>query len=295
MKYQSILRWMESEPWAIHPEKMQAVLGVLEAKMRGDINVDAERWVNLEARRQAGLGQQGRIHVMGLHGTISHKVGLLTGSGGTSTAEFENQFNAAMQSDDVATIVVDIDSPGGSVPGVIELAETIRSSRGTKRTVGVVNSSAYSAAYWLGSQFDELVVTPSGGVGSIGVFTMHVDKSKLNEEMGIDVSYIFAGKHKVEGNSDNPLTDDAKAEIQSQVDSYYADFVNDVAAGRGVKTSKVLSDFGQGRTFRAKTAVELGMADRVATFNQVLREESTRVASSQRSSMRNRIRKLQTL
>lgn len=295
MKYQSILRWMESEPWAVHPEKMQAVLGFLEAKMRGDINTNAEQWAELEARRTANLGQQGRLHVMGLHGTISHKVGLLTGSGGTSTAEFEREFNAAMQSDDIATIVVDIDSPGGGVSGVMELSDTIHNARGNKRTVGVVNSSAYSAAYWLGAQFDELVVTPSGGVGSIGVFTMHVDRSKLNEQMGIEVNYIFAGKHKVDGNSDEPLSDDVRSEIQSQVDSYYNDFVDYVARGRGVTTDKVLSDFGQGKTFRAKEAVERGMADRVATFNQVLREESSRLASSQRASMKNRMRKLQTM
>ncbi len=295
MKYQSILRWMESEPWAVHPDKMQAVLGVLEAKMRGDINTNAEQWAALEARRTANIGQQGRLHVMGIHGTISHKVGLMTGSGGTSTAEFESEFNDAMQSDEIATIVVDIDSPGGGVSGVMELSETIRSARGNKRTVGVVNASAYSAAYWLGSQFDELVVTPSGGVGSIGAFTMHVVQSKMNADMGIEVNYIFAGDHKVDGNSDEPLTDEVRSEIQSQVDSYYSDFVEDVAKGRDVATSKVLADFGQGKTFRAKDAVERGMADRVATFNQVMQQESAHLASSQRASMKNRIRKLQTM
>lgn len=292
MKYEAILRYMESEAWALHPDKMHEVVAVIEASSNGTLQLNREMWAELERRRTAHLGQRGRVHVMGLHGTISKRVGLLTGSGGTSTEEFGREFDAAMASEEVATIVVDIDSPGGSVTGVPELADKIYAARGTKRIVGMVNAAAYSAGYWLGSAFDEMIITPSGGVGSIGVYTAHIDQSAANEKIGLKVEYIHAGEYKVEGNPNEPLTDDARSEIQRHVDEVYAEFIDAVARNRGVTAKTVLDTYGKGRTVRAKEALRRGMVDRIATFEEVLREESQRIQRGQQSSLRNRMRRI---
>ena len=110
---------------------------------------------------------------------------------------------------------------------------------------------AASAAYWIASACDELVVTPSGSVGSIGVLAVHTDRSAANEEEGIKPTYVAYGKYKAEFNPDNPLSDEALAELQSQVDEAGETFVKAVAKQRGCSQTKVREEFGQGRMCRA--------------------------------------------
>ena len=273
MKYSSILSWIQSEPWAVHPDKMNAVIGLLEAKSNGVDAHIAETWAALEERRNSHLGNQQGVAILGLHGTMTKRVGLLTGSGGASTDEFVERYKAAMQDDSVAAVVTDIDSHGGSVEGLIEGSDAIFNLRGTKPSIGVINCNCHSAAYFVGSAFDELVITPSGDTGSIGTFMVHVDESQMNEDIGIKVTYIHAGKYKVEGNPDEPLGDEAKAEFQRSADSHYRDFVEHVARNRGTTVEDVIENYGQGRTFRAQEALDRGMVDRIATLDEVIQEQ----------------------
>ncbi|MCC7371633.1 MAG: S49 family peptidase, partial [Chloroflexi bacterium] len=127
-----------------------------------------------------------------------------------------------------------------------------------------------SAAYWIASSADEIVVTPSGEVGSIGVFTAHEDISAALEAEGVTVTLISAGKYKTEGNPFEPLSEEARGAIQARVDDYYSMFVRAVARGRGVKPADVRGGFGQGRVVGADEAVRLGMADRVGTMAQTV-------------------------
>jgi signal peptide peptidase SppA len=171
----------------------------------------------------------------------------------------------------VSAVVLDIDSPGGTVAGVTELAAEIRAARGgSKPIVAAANTLAASAAYWLASQADEVVVSPSGSVGSIGVYAVHQEVSRMLDEMGVGTTIISAGPHKTEGNEFEPLTDEARADIQSRVDVSYASFVADVAAGRGVTAEQVEADFGGGRVLTARKAQSAGMVDRVETLAQTV-------------------------
>jgi signal peptide peptidase SppA len=179
-------------------------------------------------------------------------------------------FRTAVNTPDVGTIVFDIDSPGGSTSGIAEVAEEIFKARGQKKMIAVSNTLMASAAYWIGSAADEIVVSPSSATGSIGVYTVHVDFSKQNEMLGVNPTYITAGKYKAETNEDQPLSSEAEAYLQSIVDDYYSLFAGAVAKHRSVNKSDVANGFGQGRVVTAKKAVELGMADRVATLSQVL-------------------------
>jgi signal peptide peptidase SppA len=170
----------------------------------------------------------------------------------------------------VGAIVIDIDSPGGSVFGTPELADEILKARGAKPIIAVANSNADSAAYWIASAADEIVGTPSSMVGSIGVWTMHVDFSKMDERVGMKVTYVSAGKYKVEGNEYEPLGEEAQAALQARVDEYYGMFVAAVAKGRGVTASAVRNGYGEGRVVTAKQALALGMIDRIGTLGQTL-------------------------
>lgn len=101
-------------------------------------------------------------------------------------------------------------------------------------------------------------------------YAMHVDQTAANEADGYKPTYISYGKYKTEGNPDEPLTDEARAEIQARVDNYGRMFEEAVAKYRGVTVAKVRSDFGQGRMLSAKNAVAAGLADRVATFEETI-------------------------
>jgi signal peptide peptidase SppA len=162
------------------------------------------------------------------------------------------------------------DSPGCGVAGVDELARKIASIRGRKSIVGVADSIAASAAYWLLSQCSEVCVTNGGMIGSVGVLCAHEDLSEQQKKEGIKTSLISAGPHKTEGHPYGPLDAEARAEMQSKCDHYYGMFVSAVARGRGVSEAKVKASFGGGRMLTAQQAVSVGAADRIATLQQVL-------------------------
>lgn len=228
--------------------------------------------VEFESASRRGRSQFSKTAILPLYGVVSQRMNLLTEySGGTSTDVFGGWFDDAMADETVSRIVIDVDSPGGSVYGIAELSNKIYKARGTKPIVAVSNSLMASAAYWVASAADEVFVTAGGEVGSVGVIAVHVDQSKANEQAGINVSYITAGEHKAEGNPDEPLADDARSFIQSRVDEYYEMFITDVARNRGKDKSYVKSNFGQGRVFGTNQSIRSGMADKIGSLEYVMR------------------------
>jgi signal peptide peptidase SppA len=197
------------------------------------------------------------------------------GSSGTSTAVLSAAIQQAVADPGVSSIVLDIDSPGGDVDGVDELAAEILLARKQKKITAVSNCLCASAAYYLAAQASEIVVSPSSLTGSIGVYTMHEDDSAMLEAAGIKMTLIKFGDNKAEGNSLGPLSDSAMEHLQQIVDTYGNAFEKAVARGRGIKQDEVHSKFGQGRVFDAKTAVRIGMADRVGTLADVLAQPGT--------------------
>lgn len=166
----------------------------------------------------------------------------------------------------VSAVVLDIDSPGGSVYGIEEAAATVRELRGQKPIVAVAQPLAASAAYWLMSAATEALVTPSGEVGSVGVYSLHLDWSRWFESEGVTPTLISAGPHKVEGNPFQPLSDDAREALQASVDRYYGMFVAAVAKGRGVSVEDVRGTFGGGQLVGARAAQATRMVDGIGTL-----------------------------
>lgn len=179
----------------------------------------------------------------------------ISGLGSTSTQQFTSALRQVLADDSVRQILIDIDSPGGSVYGVSVLASEIVKARAQKPVIAVANSLAASAAYWIGCSASEFYVTPGGEVGSIGVWQAHFDYSKALEEEGGKPTLISAGKYKVEGNPYVPLVAEAQAFIQSRVDDYYNAFVKGVAKGRGVSVNDVRSGMGEGRVLGSDAAL----------------------------------------
>ncbi len=206
-----------------------------------------------------------------MFGVLAQRMNLMLDfSGGTSTEVLASDLREALGDPTIKAIVLDFDSPGGTVAGTDELATEIYNSRGVKPIVAVVNSMAASAAHWLAAQADEIVVTPSGQAGSIGIYTVHEDISKMLADQGVNTTLISAGKYKTEANPYGPLSEEAQAAIQARVDQSYTAFVTAVARGRGVSRSTVHANYGQGRMFGTQELVQRGMADRIGTLPQVL-------------------------
>lgn len=170
----------------------------------------------------------------------------------------------------VGTIVMDFATPGGLVTGTAEAAQAIADAAKRKTVIALINPLAASAGYWLASQCNQIISTISGEVGSIGVFMVHTDCSKFNEMQGFKVTYIFAGEHKVDGNSDEPLSEDAREYFQKEVDVIYDKFTKAVAKGRGVTQEEVIAKFGKGRCMMADMAKRFGLIDEIAPIDTVL-------------------------
>ena len=270
--YEQILAHARSSIWAIDPDKYDAIMQMLEARASGAAATaeSLEAFAADNRRRSAGR-TSGAVAILPVYGTILQRGNMFTeASGAVSTTILGQQINDLLAREDVGSIILEFDSPGGTVYGVPELGEQIYQSRGKKPITAYVNPYAASAGYWLAAACDEVVITPSGKAGSIGVFARHIDYSMQNEMLGESVTYIQYGKNKTEANPDEPLSEEGARELQRHVDEYGRQFDSAVAKYRGVTAAKVRSDFGQGRVFGAKEAVSVGMADRVATLGDTI-------------------------
>jgi len=266
LHYPSLLHRAVSTPWAIEEQKLHEIVGFLSAKASGT----APDAVFDDRAEEPAPVQRGTTRVIPVMGTLSLRAGSLARSSGVVSAEtLGREIDQAAADRSVETILLHIDSPGGAVSGIEELAAKVRAATNEKRVVAFANATAASAAYWIASQADEIVVTPSGRVGSIGVIAIHQDVSAALQKKGVAVTVIKAGAHKGEGHPFGPLSDEDQAAFQARVDHGYASFVDAVARGRDVSPAAVRSGFGQGRIVLAHEAVQLGMADRVATFDEL--------------------------
>jgi capsid assembly protease len=273
-KYTQVTKAVYERPWAIQPAMLAVIEEIVRLRAAGSPLTDDEIETRVAAAtngpRRGGLRAQG-VAVIPVYGVITQRMNLMTAmSGGTSIEQLTAQFREALADPEVGAIVFDVDSPGGSVEGITELATEIRAARGKKPMAAVANPTMASAAYWLGSQADEVVATPSGVVGSIGVIGMHVDVSKQDEMMGEKYTLITAGEGKADGNEHEPLSDDARESMQEMADDYYGLFVADVAKARGVQASQVVDKW-KAQVFTAKKAKTAGLADRVETLDAAVR------------------------
>lgn len=272
-RYRHVAEAVFRQPWAIMPEKLAAI-GELIANRVDGFRVDPAAAAEIAAAaKRPPMHSSGVTAVLPLYGTILWRAGMLEQmSGASSLQEFSRNFDAALTDDRVKSIVIDVDSPGGQVDGVPETAAKIFAARGRKPITAVINALGCSAAYWLARAADETVVTPSGMCGSVGVYMLHTDESAALEAEGVKMTFISApeGGAKTEGNPYEPLSNEAAQHAQSIVNDLYSMFVRDLARFAGVPEGTVREQFGQGRVFLAKEAVSRGMADRVASMEDVL-------------------------
>jgi capsid assembly protease len=283
--YSHILAAFAREIWAIDEVKFHAIRQVLKIRADGGRVPDEEiAAAMVQAAERPAPRSTGSIAILPLFGAITHRANMFSeASGGTSTQGFGKALAQVVGDPNVTAVIIEADTPGGGVSGLPELADQIYKARGSKPIIGVANTRALSAGYWLLSQCDEIVCAPVSEVGSIGVFLWHENWAENYKMEGIQPEIIRYGEHKAEANDWEPLTDEARTYIQSQVNEVGEMFTKAVARGRGVSAERVRQEFGQGRSVMAKDAVRLGMADRIATMDDtILRVASGRWKAPER-------------
>jgi signal peptide peptidase SppA len=197
--------------------------------------------------------------------------------GGTPLTQLSAVFNAALADPDVTAIVLDIDSPGGTVSGTDTASDLVFAARDRKPVVAFGNGMLASAAYWIGSAADQVVVERSASVGSIGILYVHRDYSVMDRQIGLKRTVLHAGKLKAVGHDAAPLEEEDRAIIQAELDTLYALFIDTVARNRGVAADTVREEMAEGRVFIGQQAVEAGLADATGTMQDAL-EAARRMA-----------------
>jgi len=189
--------------------------------------------------------------------------------GGMATGyEYINAANSRGVSDEeVNRIVLEINSPGGGVAGCFDCADAIYTARGAKPIMAVADEFAYSAAYAIASSADRIAVARTGGVGSIGVMSAHIDMTSALERNGVKITPIFAGAQKADGQPFVPLSEEAKARMQERINAIYDIFVSTVARNRGLDEQTVRGT--EAAVFMAPQAVEMGLADAVGSLDSL--------------------------
>jgi signal peptide peptidase SppA len=271
-------------PLLLHPAKAQIILGALSGRIGVDSDLftldetaeatEANRFTGA-ARRTDGTTSMMRtadgVAIIPVLDTLVNRGAWLDSrSGLTSYEGLAAQLRAAGQDPEVRSVLLDISSPGGEAAGMAGLADLIRSVRQTRPVTAFVNDMAASAAFGIASAANEIVISPTSIVGSIGVVMLHADRSGELAAQGVKPTLIFAGSHKVDGNPFEPLSDAVRADLQASVDAHYRQFLTIVEQGRGLRLTADMARATEARSFIGTEAIARGLADRIASFDEVL-------------------------
>ncbi len=260
-------------PLLIHRPKLDVILSALGSRV-GLADLSAPTGF-VQPDRSAALADTGAaqsgIAVIPIYGTLVRRTqGLEAQSGLTSYAGIAQSLETALADPGVAAILLDIDSPGGESSGVFDLADRIRAATAIKPVWAVANDMAFSAAYALGSAASRLIVSRTGGVGSIGVIAMHVDQSVKDQQDGIAYTAVFAGDRKNDLNPHAPISGEAHSFLQGEVNRIYDLFATTVAKHRGMGVNTIKST--QAALYFGADAVASGLADDVGTLDDAIRQ-----------------------
>jgi signal peptide peptidase SppA len=276
-RYAHLLSFVVDHPWAITPEMGSVIAHILARQTAGlkasedDIAAALVNRDNLPQPKQGG-----GYAVLPIHGVIAPRMNLLSNmSGGTTFEGLGQQLDELMANKAVRTIVLDINSPGGSVAGATEFARQVMAAR-TKSIIAQVHPMAASAGYWIASAASKIYASPSSMIGSIGVYAIHDDLTASLDKLGVKRQVLSAGEGKADGVEGTSMSAAGAARRQAVIDDAYARFIGDVVRGRGqgATAEKVRGEW-KAHVYSATEALSLGMIDKICTLSDTLAEIET--------------------
>ena len=285
-----------NRPLLLHPDKAQIVLEVIQGRIGIDSIVpaasvseppEANGFIGTYRRKggkRAMTRVQNGVAILPIVGSLVNRGEWIGASSGLVSYEgLAAQMREAASDPEVSAILLDIDSPGGEATGMFGLARLVSTINQTKPVLAMVNDVAASAAYGIASSAREIIVSPTSMVGSVGVVLTHLDRSGEMEKKGVKATLIHAGAHKVDGNSLGPLSEGVRADLQAEVMKFYDQFVGVVAEGRAGRMTEAQVRATEARVYLGADAIDIGLADRVASLDEVLAEFSTTKALGAKS------------
>lgn len=267
-----------NEPWAIKSEKLEELVAYYSRHLSGE-KLDLQAIKEHRADLGIDFGTEERpyqvvdgVALIPVTGVLSRRLSFFAWIfGGRSTVDIGDAVQHAVNDAEVRAILLDVDSPGGTVSGTQELAQIVFDAREAKNVVAYTGGTMASAAYWIASAANRIYI--SGGtniVGSIGVLTTHVDRSQMLSDAGLQVTEFTGGRWKDKPSAFRPLDEDDRAHVQYTVDALYTAFVEDVARNRGATPAQVLENMAEGRLFVGRDAIEAGLVDDVMSWSDVI-------------------------
>lgn len=279
-----VARAVWCEPWLIQPDAHRVLCGILDAHLAGGPREAAVRAAGqaMEDDRDHGDDTEARpytiqdgIAVVPLVGIIGKRVGTFERSSGVTDVDaFAQAVRDAAADPRAVAILIDIDSPGGTVAGVQAAADTVRRVSQGKPVLAYTSDLMASAAYWIGAAADAVYAEELATVGSIGVYSVFLDQTRAYEMAGLKKEVFASGPFKAAGVSGVPLTDAQRAMIQARVDELAAIFQADVRRTRPAVADATM----QGQTFLGRGAQAAGLIDSVASFDVALRDAKAMAA-----------------
>jgi len=279
-----MIDFFTTNAWALEDMVYHQLLLLVERHLEGT-KLDRNQVEDIAAARDARLDDRGAfkvappagVAVVPITGVIAKYSSSVNGSSqpsGTSVEEIRGLLQRAVDDPTIKQIALLIDSPGGSVDGVPQLAGDILAARGKKPIVAIADDLMASAAYWLGSHADKVYATPGTRVGSIGVYSVLQDWSRKMQNSGVETIVLRAGKDKGIGAPGAPITDAQRQVVQDRIQDWYELFTSSVAAARGLDLDHVLS-IAEGRTYRTELALQHGLIDGILSVGDALRVLAT--------------------
>lgn len=295
-----IISRLLNEPLMIHPRKLRTLMDVLlpRAGMPVPFTVAGAKTDPFLAQAggetarggespetRAGFNRAAGEYALAyipVIGTLVQRGGYMDYSGMTSYDALSGMIASAADDPFYDGIFLDIDSGGGEVAGCFDLVDFIYESRSKKPIFAFANEHAYSAAYAIASAADKIYMPRSGGVGSVGVVAVHTDISEWNKQEGVKYTPVYAGAKKIDGWPHDPLSESAKADMQSRVDGLYSIFTEAVARNRGIDEKSVIST--EAGCFGAADALKYKLADAVLSFDDAVDQALAEVDRRKRKS-----------
>lgn len=269
-------------PWAITETKLAEIDAFVERVLAGGklpeeelARFDAAEPELAHGREQSESGRyeiQDNVAILPLRGVISKRSTMLSRySGGASADGFRAGLAEAIADPHVEAIVIEVDSPGGQVPGTAEASNALYEARGKKPIVAVVNELMASGATWIASAADQVILaTETAQVGSIGVLTVRQDVTEAERQRGIKTHIFKAGETKDYGHPSRPVDARERRDTQARIDQLHTTFLTAVARNRGLDVDELRKRAGDAQMFLGNAAIEAGLADGIGSLESTI-------------------------
>lgn len=269
-------KFLNTTAWVLEQKTLEIVDQVISARLTGEVR-DLDQ-IELALGRPMVNERPEKpyevfdgVAVITMIGMIGKRFDMFARmSGGVSTERMQTMIEDALTDPLVSAIVVQIDSPGGTVAGTFELCDWMLQNRGIKPMYGYVDGQCCSGAYGFASCLDKIFAFRSTQIGSVSAVVCHYDRSGADAQAGIKRKFIVSGEYKRMASDAEPLDEKGEAYLQGFIDRYHAMFIEVVAAGRGIAPEEVQARFGNGQVHLAAEAMALGMIDGIGTLPETL-------------------------